>query len=125
MKTSVTHGCVSLKGNEMEYFTFGSGDTPMVILPGLSVRSVMQSAEGVASAYRLFSDRFKVYCFDRTKTITENITIEELSEDTACAMRTCEPGQGGNAAALSLRRVRRSQLCLSFCRPVFRFIVSP
>ena len=33
-------------------------------------------------------------------------------------MRTCEPGQGGNAAALSLRRVRRSQLCLSFCRPV-------
>ena len=36
----------------------------------------------------------------------------------ACAMRTCEPGQGGNAAALSLRRVRRSQLCLSFFRPV-------
>lgn len=88
MKTTVTRGSVLLNGNEMEYFTFGSGETPMVILPGLSVRSVMQSAEGVASAYRLFSDRFKVYCFDRTKTITENITIEELSEDTACAMRT-------------------------------------
>lgn len=87
MKTSVTRGCVSLKGNEMEYFTFGSGKKPMVMLPGLALKSVMHSAEGVASAYRLFSDSFTVYCFDRTKFLKENITIAELSEDTAEAMR--------------------------------------
>ena len=83
---NVTRSTVKLKNNEMDYFCFGTGKTPFVMLPGLSVKSVMNSAEGVASAYRMFCDDFTVYCFDRTKFLTENYTIEQLSEDTAEAM---------------------------------------
>ena len=40
---------VQTDGFEMEYFCFGHGKEPLVILPGLSVQSVM----GAADAYRL------------------------------------------------------------------------
>ena len=88
MVTAVRRGTVSLKHNEMDYFSFGFGDAPMVILPGLSLKSVMQSAEGVASAYRLFAQEYTVYCFDRTKFLSEKITVEQLAEDTAEAMKS-------------------------------------
>ena len=87
MLTTVTRATVKLKNNEMDYFTFGRGETPFVMLPGLSMKSIMISAEGVASAYRRFAEDFTVYCFDRTKFLYQNITVEELAEDTAEAMR--------------------------------------
>lgn len=83
----VTCATVVLAHNEMEYFTFGKGKTPMVILPGMSLKSIMNSAAGVASAYRAFAEDFTVYCFDRTKFLTENYTIGQFAEDTAEAMR--------------------------------------
>ena len=63
---------VKLKNNEMDYFTFGRGEKIFVMLSGLSVKSILNNAEGVASAYRMFSDEFTVYCFDRTKFLSEN-----------------------------------------------------
>lgn len=77
---------VKLKNNEMDYFTFGTGKIPFVMLPGLSVKSIMNSAESIAVLYKVFSDDFTVFCFDRTKFLSENYTIEQLSEDTAEAM---------------------------------------
>ena len=67
MVTAVNRATVRLRHNEMDYFTFGTGSRPFVMLPGLSVKSMMQSAEGIASAYRRFAADFTVYCFDRTK----------------------------------------------------------
>ena len=88
MVTSVTRGTVKLRKNEMDYFCFGSGKTPFVLLPGLSVKPVINSAEGVASAYRMFADDFTVYCFERTKFLDENYTVEMLADDTAEAMES-------------------------------------
>ena len=71
----------------MDYFTFGTGAKPFVMLPGLSVKSIMNSADGIASAYEMFAKDFTVFCFDRTKFLSENYTIEMLAEDTAEAMK--------------------------------------
>lgn len=87
MNIKVTRGTVKLRGNEMDYFTFGSGKTPFVMLPGMGVKSVISSAEGVASAYRIFADDFTVTCLDRTKFLSENDNIDKLADDTAEAMR--------------------------------------
>ena len=87
MVTAVNRATVQLKHNEMDYFTFGTGDKALVMLPGLRVKRVSDSAEGVASAYRLFAKEFTVYCFERTKFLNENYTIQQLSEDTAEAMQ--------------------------------------
>lgn len=71
----------------MNYFRFGSGEKTMVILPGLSVQSVMGSAEAVAEEYALFQDDFTVYVFDRRDDLPETYTVEDMAEDTAEAFR--------------------------------------
>ncbi len=86
MNIKVTRGTARLSDNEMDYCRFGVGKKIFVMLPGLSVKSMVASAEGVASAYRMFTDDFTVYLFDRTKFLTENYTLEQLAEDTAEAM---------------------------------------
>ena len=86
MPLGVKRGTVRLTGNEIEYFSFGSGDRAFVMLPGLSVKSVTASAESIASMYRRFSRDFTVWCFERPKFLFENITIDDLAEYTAQAM---------------------------------------
>ena len=76
---------------EMDYFRFGTGKTPFVMLPGLSVKSIMNSADSIAVVYKIFAEDFTVYCFERTKFLNENYTIEMLADDTA--------GQGGQRSA--------------------------
>ena len=67
----------------MDYFKFGHGKKIFVILPGVSVQSVMGSAELVAEAYKLFADEFTVYVFDRRKELPESYSIAEMAADTA------------------------------------------
>ena len=71
----------------MDYIRFGEGERTLVILPGLSVQSVMGSAEAVKEAYRLLSDDFTVYLFDRRKELPESYPIDQMAEDTAEAIR--------------------------------------
>ena len=49
----------------MSFFRFGRGEKTLVILPGLSVQSVMAAADAVVAAYQGLQDTFTVYVFDR------------------------------------------------------------
>lgn len=71
----------------MEYFRFGQGKEPLVILPGLSVQSVMQFAPGVAAAYRTLAEDYTVYVLDRRKDLPADYPIDEMARDTAEAIR--------------------------------------
>ena len=55
----------------MDYFCFGKGDQPLVILPGLSIQSVMGAADAIAQAYRSLEDFFTIYVFDRRRNIRQ------------------------------------------------------
>ncbi len=78
---------VSAGDIEMDYAIFGNGEKSFVILPGLSVHSVMGSADAIAEAYKEFTEEYTVYVFDRTKDLKEGYTIEDMAEDTAEAMK--------------------------------------
>lgn len=71
---------------EMEYFTFGSGKKPFVMLPGASLKSVMLSKDAVAAAYDMFSDEYTVYVFDLRKDIPKGFTLEDMAADTIASM---------------------------------------
>ena len=70
----------------MEYFRFGEGKETFVILPGLSVQSVMPYADAVAEQYRLLSKDYTVYLFDRRKNLPDSYSVREMADDTAEAM---------------------------------------
>lgn len=69
-------------------FIFGNGEKPFVILPGLSIHSVMGAAEAVEQAYQPFTEEYTVYLFDVTRDIKEGYTVRNMAEDTAAAMKT-------------------------------------
>ena len=71
----------------MEFFRFGHGEKTLVILPGLSVDSVMKYADAVSDAYALLTDEFTVCVFDRRKELPAAYSIFEMAEDTAAAIK--------------------------------------
>lgn len=73
---------------EMDYFCFGSGSKAFVMLPGLSLTSVMLIRSAVAAAYADFAKDFTVYVFDRRKNIDEGYSIKDMADDTATAMKS-------------------------------------
>ena len=71
----------------MDYFHFGHGEKTLVILPGLSVQSVMGAADAIAEAYRPIEDKFTVYVFDRRSDLPAAYSVREMARDTAEAFR--------------------------------------
>ncbi len=71
---------------KMNYFRFGSGEKLLVILPGLSVQSVMSSARAVADEYAVMQEDFTVYLFDRRTDLPREYSVHHMAEDTAAAM---------------------------------------
>lgn len=71
----------------MDYFRFGTGKRTLVILPGLSVQSVMGSAQAVAEAYAPLAEAFTVYLFDRRKELPPVYSVADMAADTAAAFQ--------------------------------------
>ncbi len=71
----------------MDYFRFGHGKETLVILPGLSVQSVMNSADTVARAYRSLTGDHTIYVFDRRKELPAAYSVYEMARDTIEAFR--------------------------------------
>lgn len=76
-----------INGIEMDYCAFGNGGRNFIILPGLSVKSVMLSAQAVEEAYKVFADEYRVWLFDRRRNMPETYGISEMAEDTAAFMK--------------------------------------
>ena len=70
-------------GTVTEFLTFGSGNTPFVMLPGISLISVIASAEAVAKAYAGFCNDYTVYLFDHKRPLPKNYTTWQMADDVA------------------------------------------
>ena len=76
---------VQTQGFSMDFFRFGSGEKTLVILPGLSVQSVMAAADAISDAYRSVCDDFTIYVFDRRKELPARYPIRDMAKDTESA----------------------------------------
>ena len=70
---------------KMKYFKFGSGEQIAVVIPGLSLKSVTESANGVANVFKPMADKYTVYFFDRRIDCGEDYSVEDMADDTAAA----------------------------------------
>lgn len=72
----------------MEYLNFGKkGGERFVILPGLSLKSVMGSADAIVSAYSVIAEDYDVYLFDHIKEEPLGYSVENMAEDTLAAFK--------------------------------------
>lgn len=71
----------------IRYFRFGNPEgQPLMIIPGVSVKSVMESADFIEKQYQLFSESYSVYVIDRRENISGSYDIGDMADDTVCAM---------------------------------------
>lgn len=77
---------IAIGDTEMDYISFGEGTQPLVLIPGLSFKTVKKFAGPFSFAYRIFAKDFKVYAFDRKIKIPMGYTVENLADDLAYAM---------------------------------------
>lgn len=71
----------------MDYFKFGSGDKTLVILPGMSVQSVMGAEAAVKDAYSILADEFTLYLFERRNELPKNYPVIQMARDTVRAFK--------------------------------------
>lgn len=72
---------IAANGVEFGYFRFGQGDKKLVVIPGLSVKSVLGFKDSVAVALKKFGKDFEVYVFDRRENLPDEYTIEDMARD--------------------------------------------
>ena len=77
---------VKVNNSEMEYIKFGDGNKIFVIIPGLSLKSVLLSEEVIIASFSEFTNDFTIYLFDRIKDIPKNYNIHNMAEDAYSAM---------------------------------------
>ena len=96
----------------MDYIKFGQGREIFVILPGLSVQSVMLLAESIVNSYEIFADDYTVYLFDRRKNLPSEYSVYDIAEDTFEVLKALDlkdiylfgASQGGMAAMVLASR---------------------
>ena len=76
----------------MNYCRFGQGREALVIVPGLSVQSVLGFAEAIAEAYQALAADFTIYVLDRRNELPEPYSVLEMAHDTAMAIQALELG---------------------------------
>ncbi len=66
----------------IDYCKFGKGDKIFVILPGISIKSVMLSASAIEKDYSSLADDFTTYVIERRNNPDKNTTINSMADDT-------------------------------------------
>ena len=81
---------VKTKNFSMGFFRFGKGEKTLVILPGVSVKSVMDSADIIEKDYQIMEGDFTVYVFDRRKELPLSYTVKDMALDTIEAFKALD-----------------------------------
>ncbi|OFK88511.1 alpha/beta fold hydrolase [Streptococcus sp. HMSC056C01] len=87
---SAKNKTLSINGKTMDYVTFGTGNRPLIIIPGLG--DGLQTVKGMAMpfsiTYRLLAKRYKIYVFSRINELRQSYTTRDMAADVAEAMET-------------------------------------
>ena len=71
----------------MGFLRFGAGKRTLVILPGLSVQSVLTAAPAIEKRYEIFREDFTVFLFEPRQNLPAPYTVADMASDTAKAMK--------------------------------------
>ena len=80
-------GKVNIPSGELNYISFGKGRKNLIIIHGLNVRDIKGAGSSLALMYKTFVKDYRVWFFDRRKTVKEGLTNEDLAEDIYFAMK--------------------------------------
>ena len=78
---------IKINGFETDIFRFGKkGAQPLVVIPGLSLISVMTFADMVARAYDCYAQDREVILLDRRKQLPDEYSLNDMASDAAAVL---------------------------------------
>lgn len=82
------NGRLTLDGTTMDYISFGRGETPLVMIPGLGdgLKNVRGMAIPMSLLYRQFGRAYKVYMFSRKNRLSPGYSTRDMAADVRTAM---------------------------------------
>lgn len=95
-------------------FSFGTGSRSLIVLPGMSVTDVSESAGAVAESYADFTGRYTVTVLDRETVLPDGTTTEQMAQDAAEAMNVLGIGE---ADLFGVSQGGMMALCLAASHP--------
>ena len=81
---------VNISSGPLTCISFGRGDKPLVMVPGLRITEMHGAAGRLAWYYRIFAKDYSVYMFDNADNLPEEVNIHDLAEDLCEAMDASE-----------------------------------
>ena len=72
---------ITAGGAVIEFFRFGKGSKPLIVLPGLSIKSILMYKAAVAIALDAFGEDHEVFVFDRRKNFPDSYPVEDMAKD--------------------------------------------
>lgn len=75
------------KFGNISYAKIGNGAKPMVILPGIALKSTLGAADAIAQLFADFSD-YTIYLMDDRQAVDEGYTLRKRAGDVAALMKT-------------------------------------
>lgn len=84
----VKEATININNNSIDYITFGYGSKVLLMIQGLNTNSIKGMGLIMALMYRCFVKDYRIYIFDRKKDISDDITVKEMADDIALALKT-------------------------------------
>lgn len=80
---------IQIGNTDMDYISFGKGNKPLIMLPGLGdgLKTAKGTALPFAAAYRQYGENHKVYVFSRKNQLEKDYTTRDMAKDQAVVMR--------------------------------------
>lgn len=71
---------ISIYGKEMDYLCFGKGRDSLLIIPGMSPKSVYPFASGIAKQYEAFAEDYTVYLAEAPMDMDDGYDVHSFAE---------------------------------------------
>ena len=90
MDISMTISSITTSKGELRYAKCCSGPRPLIMLPGVSVTSVLGSAAAVETAYQAFDGKYTIYLFEYPNEYPDGAEIKYIADILAEAIQHLE-----------------------------------
>lgn len=87
MLYNAKEGTIKFQDCEMDYLVFGEGTQPLVLIQGLNLSYLKGGKWTQPGRYKLYGKHFRVYIIDRRKPLFEGITVKDIADDIAAALK--------------------------------------
>ena len=86
---NAANGKIEIGNTDMDYVSFGNGDTALIIIPGLGdgLKTVKGMAVALAMMYRHYAKGYKVFIISRKNNLEQGYATRDMAADYKKAMK--------------------------------------